>query len=85
MTITHTIRSAAAVLVTAAALAAPAADAAPRPVGGLSAGPVQPQVTWDHAKWKQCWTLSYAQGRQDGLSPNGATAYADLVCGDPPK
>ena len=50
----------------------------------LSNGPTKPQVVWDHAAWKKCWTLSYAQARKDGHSINGSTAYADLVCGDPP-
>lgn len=60
------------------------ASAAPQTAGSMSAGPAKPTHKWTHAKWRQCWKLSYAQGREDGLTPNGATAYADLVCGDPP-
>ena len=54
------------------------------PPAKLSNGPNKPQVVWDHAAWKNCWSKSYVQARTDGHSPNGATAYADLVCGDPP-
>ena len=70
-------------VIAAAGLSSPA-SAGFSTVGGLSSGPVKPQVAWDHAAWKKCWSLSYKQAREDGFTPNGATAYADLVCGDPP-
>lgn len=82
MNITRNSRIATAAVVAFAALTGPAMAAGT--VGTISAGHSKPQVAWDHNAWKKCWTLSYKQAREDGHSPNGATAYADLVCGAPP-
>ena len=54
------------------------------PVGGLSNGKPKPQVVWDHAAWKKCYTLTYAQWREDGASPTVAQNAADLTCGTQP-
>ena len=55
------------------------------PVNGtLSAGPVKPIVVWDHAAWKRCYSLTYAQWREDGASPQTAQSAADLTCGTQP-
>lgn len=83
MTIKRSTRIATLAVVAAAGLSGQAA-AAPAPVGTISNGAPKPVVVWDHAAWKQCWTITYAQWRKDGVSPNGSAAAADLTCGDPP-
>jgi len=56
------------------------------PVGGmtLSNGPVKPIVKWDQAAWKKCYSLTYAQWREDGHSPSTSQSAADLTCGTQP-
>lgn len=67
-------------------LGAPALAAGP---GGPAAGTIsapkpKPVVVWDHAAWKKCWSITYAQWREDGGSVQGAQAAADLTCGKQP-
>jgi hypothetical protein len=71
--------------VTTIGLSGPAMAAGPATSGmTLSAGKPKPVVVWDHAAWKKCWSITYAQWREDGASPNTSSAAADLTCGDPP-
>ncbi|WP_372789290.1 hypothetical protein [Paraconexibacter sp.] len=86
MNITRTIHIALVTAATTAALSAPAL--AFGPAAGpttISNGKPKPVVVWDHAAWKKCWAITYAQWREDGASPTVATAAADLTCGDPPN
>ena len=82
MNIKRSIHIAAAVFAVTAGLASPAA--AFEPVGGLSNGAPRPVVKWDHAAWKKCYSLTYAQWREDGASPSTAQSAADLTCGTQP-
>ncbi len=50
----------------------------------LGAGPVKPVVVWDHAAWKRCYSLTYAQWREDGASIQTSQTAADLTCGTQP-
>ncbi len=50
----------------------------------LSNGPVKPTVVWDHAAWKKCYSITYAQWREDGASPSTAQTAADWTCGKQP-
>jgi len=50
----------------------------------LSNGPVKPIVKWDQAAWKKCYSLTYAQWREDGHSPSTSQSAADFTCGTQP-
>ena len=54
------------------------------PATTISNGPVKPVVVWDHAAWKKCYTITYAQWREDGASPSTAQTAADWTCGTQP-
>ena len=82
MNIKRTITIAAATAIAAVGMSSPAM--AITPIGGLSAGPVKPVVVWDHAAWKKCYSLTYAQWREDGHSPSTSQSAADLTCGTQP-
>jgi hypothetical protein len=85
MSIARSIHLAVVAAVATAGLSASAAAAGPVPAQTtISAGKPRPVVVWDHAAWKKCWAITYAQWREDGGSVAGATAAADLTCGDPP-
>ena len=82
MNIKRTLRIAAVTAIAAAGISSPAM--AFSPVGTISSGPVKPVVVWDHAAWKKCYTITYAQWREDGASPSVAQDAADLTCGTQP-
>jgi hypothetical protein len=88
MNITRNIRIAAATALACAGLGTAVSTPAMAltPVGGttLSSGPVKPIVKWDHAAWKKCYSLTYAQWREDGASPSTAQTAADWTCGTQP-
>jgi hypothetical protein len=88
MTITRTIRIATATALACAGIGAAVSTPAMAitPIGAmtLSNGPVTPVVVWDHAAWKKCYSLTYAQWREDGHSPSVSQTAADLTCGTQP-
>lgn len=83
MNITKNLRNAVIIAVATAGLSTGPAMAM-QGAGTISNGPVKPTVKWDHAAWKKCYSLTYAQWREDGASPSTSQAAADLTCGTQP-
>ena len=84
MNIKRSSRIAALAVIATAGLSGSAVADGPAGPTALSNGKPRPVVVWDHAAWKKCWTITYAQWREDGASPNNSATAADLTCGDPP-
>jgi hypothetical protein len=79
-----TSRIAAIAAIATVGLSGSAIAAGPDAPTGLSAGKPRPVVKWDHAAWKKCYSLTYAQWREDGHSPTTSQNAADLTCGTQP-